>query len=146
MSTQRQKGRTRKTAVKKAAAGSRRTLSRAVVEAIDASNYLRLRAGAGSDHRFIAVWPIVVDGRVFVRSWTLKPDGWYRMFLNDPIGVIQVGERQVAVRARPAQGKKISDAIERGYADKYRTPGSIKYVRGFRTARRRAATIEFLPR
>ena len=146
MSRQRRKGRTRKTAAGKSRAGSRRTLSRAIVQAIDDIGYLRIRAGARSDHRFIAVWPIVVGGRVFARSWTLKPDGWYHTFLVDPIGVIQVGERQVKVRARPVRSKKISDAIERGYAKKYRTPGSIKYVRGFKTERRRTATIEFLPR
>lgn len=45
--------------------------------------------------------------------------------------------------AREARGYV---AIERPYAEKYPTPASQKYVRGFRSARRRRATIEFLPR
>jgi len=32
------------------------------------------------------------------------------------------------------------------YAEKYATPGSVKYVRGFKTPRRRATTLEFVPR
>jgi len=38
------------------------------------------------------------------------------------------------------------DAVEVAYAKKYPTPGSRRFVRGFRTKRRREATIELLPR
>ena len=117
-----------------------------VVAAIDESKILGIRAGSRSDHRFIGVWPIVVDGRVFVRSWTLKAEGWYRAFLVDPLGTIQVGDRQVPVRAVRVTSDRLRDAVERGYAEKYPTPGSQTYVRGFRTPRRREATMEFVGR
>jgi hypothetical protein len=123
-----------------------RSLPRTVVAAIDASKILGIRAGARSGHRFIGVWPIVVEGRVFVRSWTLTPDGWYRTFLDDPLGTIQVGERQVRVRAVRVRSPRILAAMEVAYAAKYPTPASRRYVRGFRTARRREASIEFVRR
>ena len=125
---------------------TRRTLPRPVVAAIDASKILGIRAGGRSDHRFIGVWPVVVDGRVFVRSWTLKPDGWYHAFREDPRGTIQVGEREIRVRAVSVRSERLLVAVERAYADKYPTPSSRKYVRGFRTARRRATTTEFVRR
>ena len=124
----------------------KRTLPRSVVAAIDASKILGVRAGTHSDHRFIGIWPVVVDGRVFGRSWSLKPAGWYRSFLADPLGTIQVDGRSVRVRAVPARSERVRDAVERAYAEKYPTPGSRRYVRGFRTRRRREATIEFRPR
>ena len=34
----------------------------------------------------------------------------------------------------------------RVFARSWHTPGSLKYVRGFRTDRRRETTIEFVPR
>jgi hypothetical protein len=123
-----------------------RRLPRSVAAAIDSTKYLGVRAGARSDHRFIAIWPVVIDGRVFGRSWTIKPGGWYRTFVDDPLGAIQVGTRVVRIRARRVRSARILDAIERAYAEKYSTPGSRKYVRGFRTARRRAATVEFVRR
>jgi hypothetical protein len=49
------------------------------------------------------------------------------------------------VRARLVRGERILDAVEDAYARKYHTPASMKWVRGFRTKRRRNATIEFLP-
>src|SRR5213593_3470002 len=120
--------------------------SRPLVAAIDDSMILGIRAGARSDHRFTGIWPVVVDGRVFARSWTQKRGGWYRTLLEDPLGTIQVGEREVRIRAVAARGGRIRDAVERAYADKYPTRASMKYVRGFRSPRRRATTIEFRPR
>jgi hypothetical protein len=123
-----------------------RRFSHTVVAAIDKSKILGVRAGARSDHRFIGIWPVVVDGRVFARSWKQAAGGWYRTFLDDPLGAIQVGERQIRVRAMPVRSTRIRDAVERAYAAKYPTPGSAKYVRGFRTVRRRETTVEFVPR
>jgi Uncharacterized protein conserved in bacteria len=125
---------------------ARPTLPRTVVAAIDASKILGIRAGARSDHRFIGVWPVVIGGRVFARSWSLKQGGWYRTFLEDPLGAIQVGTRTVRVRAVPVRSERIRDAVEEAYAAKYPTPGSRTFVRGFRTKKRREATMEFVPR
>lgn len=128
------------------AASGRRTFSRPVLAAIAASKILGVRAGAASDHRFVGVWPVVVGDRVFIRSWTLKPGGWYRTFLQDPVGTMQIGEREVRIRAVSARGERVRDAVERAYAEKYTTPGSLKYVRGFRAPRRRESTTELRPR
>jgi hypothetical protein len=127
-------------------AGSKKRLSSSLVRAIDESKILGVRAGDRSDHRFIGIWAVVVDGRVLARSWTQKPGGWYRTFLEDPHGTIQVGERKIRIRAVPARGERLRDAVERAYAEKYPTPGSRKFVRGFRTLRRRDTTMEFVPR
>jgi hypothetical protein len=123
-----------------------RRFSRPIISAIDETRILGVRAGARSDHRFIGIWPVVVEGRVFARSWTLKAGGWYRSFLDDPLGTLQVGKREIKVRAVRARSERLRDAVERVYKEKYPTPGSMKYVRGFRTPRRRDTTIEFVPR
>jgi len=123
-----------------------RPLSRPLVAAVDQSKIVGVRAGARSDHRFIGIWAVVVDGRVFARSWEQRPGGWYRTFLEDPLGTMQVDGREVRIRAVRARGERIRDAVERAYAAKYSTPGALKYVRGFRTARRRDTTMEFVRR
>ena len=75
-----------------------------------------------------------------------EPGGWYRTFLDDPQGAIQVGRKTIRVHALPVRSERTKDAIERAYAEKYPTPGSRTYVRGFRSKRRREATLEFVPR
>lgn len=119
--------------------------SSALANAFDKSKIIGVRAGLRSSHRFTGVWVVVVAGRAFARSWTRRPDGWFAAFLEDPFGVIELGSRRFRVRAVRAKGERIRDAVERAYATKYSTPGSLKYVRGFRTPRRRDTTIEFIP-
>lgn len=63
----------------------------AVAERIGAIRYFRIRAG--EDHRFIAIWVVVVKGRVLVRPWNDRPDGWYRAFRKNPNGAVQVATR-----------------------------------------------------
>ncbi len=62
------------------------------------------------------------------------------------MGLLQVGDREIRVRAIPARSERVRDKVEDAYAAKYHTKASQKYVRGFRTARRREATMEFVPR
>jgi hypothetical protein len=111
--------------------------------AIDAIKYLYIRAG--DDHRFIPIWVVAVDGRVFVRPWNDKAGGWYRTFLRDKRGAIKVNDKEVPVRAKPAKGEKPNDAVDAAYAAKYTTKANQKYVTGFATAKRRATTIELTP-
>jgi hypothetical protein len=120
--------------------------SRSIATVIDRDKILRIRAGARTTHRFIGIWAVVVEGRVFARSWTEAPEGWYATFLKDPLGTIQVGKREIRIRAVRVRSKRIRDAVDLGYAAKYPTPGSAQYVRGLRTPRRRETTIELLPR
>jgi hypothetical protein len=125
---------------------SLRRFSKPVVAAIDEGRILGIRAGTES-HRFIGVWVVVVNGRVFVRSWNDKPEGWYRAFLGEPRGTIQIPSgREVRVRARKARGERLMDAIDLAYREKYPTPGARGYVRGFARPRRRATTMELMPR
>jgi hypothetical protein len=121
-------------------------LSKPVIEAASAAKILGIRAGARSTHRFIGVWPVVVQGRLFARSWTSKPEGWNQAFLDDPLGTIQVGDRELRIRAVRVKSERLRDAIDQGYAEKYDTKGSKKYVRGLCSKTRRDTTTEFVPR
>jgi hypothetical protein len=115
-----------------------------VVAAIHTGHYLRIRAGTG-DHRFTSIWAVVVDGRVFVRSWYMKLDGWHRTFLGEPRGAILIGDREIPVRALRVRSERVKDAIDKAYAAKYRTAASIQYVKGFARGKRRETTTELLP-
>ena len=120
-------------------------LSRPLVAALTAARIIGLRAGL-ERHRFIGVWVVVVDGRAFVRPWYNKANSWYRVFVEEPRGLLQVGEREVRIRAIPCRRDTLNDRIDAAYAEKYPTPGSRAWVRGFRTPRRRATTLELVPR
>jgi hypothetical protein len=55
-----------------------------ILAAIRKGMIIGLQAGS-QPHRFIALWAVVVEGRVFVRSWSLKPRSWHKTFLHSPV-------------------------------------------------------------
>lgn len=120
-----------------------RSFPPATALAIDRTKYFYLRAGA--EHRFIAVWVVLVGERVLVRSWSNKPGGWYRAFLEKGVGTIKVDNRAIDVRARPVSSAKLLDLMDVAYAEKYNTKANLKYVKGFTTAKRRACSLELTP-
>jgi hypothetical protein len=123
---------------------AKRRFPTAVVSAIREGKILGIRAGT-QPHRIIGIWAVVVEGRVFVRSWSLKPRSWYRTFLEDPRGVIQVDGREIPVRAVQTKSERLKDAVSRAYLDKYHTRGSVKYARDLGGRKSRATTTELVP-
>lgn len=100
---------------------------------------------AGAEHRYTAVWVVVVEGRVFARSWNDKPTGWLRAFRGTPRGTIRVGTTEVQVRAKGVRSAQLRDAVTEAFAAKYNTPGSRKWVVGFAEPARVANTLQFEP-
>jgi hypothetical protein len=122
----------------------KRKFTGTVLASIRDDKILRVRAGNGP-HRFIGIWAVVVEGRVFVRSWSVKPRSWWRTFLEEPRGAILVADREIAVRASFTRSERLLDAIDRAYLEKYDTRGSVKYARDLGRAKSRATTTELVP-
>jgi len=113
------------------------------LQALGTAKILGVRAGA--EHRYTGVWVVVVNGRVFVRSWNDKPNGWYRAFCAEPRGSIKLAEREIAVRVRQTRSEQLCEAVSNAYAGKYNTRASQKWVLGFRETERARATLELVP-
>ncbi len=113
-----------------------------VLAEFKATKYMRIRAG---EHRFIAIWVVVIGERVIVRSWNDKPGGWYRAFLAHPEGEVQMGNVKVPIRGIALRNMRLNDAADAAYARKYATPANEKYVIGLRTSTRKATTLELVP-
>jgi hypothetical protein len=119
------------------------TFAADVVDALRKAKILGVRSG--TTHRYTGVWVVVVNDRVFVRSWNDKPTGWFRAFKREAAGTIQVGDREIAVRGKPVRGARVRDAVTAAFAEKYPTKGSKKWVDGFAEPERAANTLEFVP-
>ena len=118
-----------------------------ILAAIQKEKILGIRAGRDSTHRVIGIWSVVVEGRVFVRSWSMKPRSWWRTFLEDPHGEVFVAERKRGIKVRAVQVKseKLKDRVSAAYKEKYNTPGSIRYVEDMSLSPSRDTTTELVP-
>ena len=95
----------------------KRGFSASVLAAIRDGQVIGIRAGL-EPHRVIAIWAVVVQGRVFIRSWSLKARSWFRTFVEDPRGIITVSDREIPVRAVFTRSERLKDAVSRAYLEK----------------------------
>ncbi len=121
-----------------------RGFSKDIVAAIRDGKILGIRAGT-KPHRIIGIWAVVVENRVFVRSWGMKQRSWYRTFLEEPRGIIVVDDREIPVRAVFTRSERLKTAVDRAYREKFTTPWSLHFVRGFARKKRRDTTTELVP-
>ncbi|MEW6403340.1 MAG: DUF2255 family protein [Chloroflexota bacterium] len=116
-----------------------------IIETIRKEKIIGIRAGKDSPHRIIGIWAVVVQGRVFVRSWSMKPRSWWRTFLEDPNGLMTVVTKEFHVRAVHTRSEKLKDAVSAAYKEKYNTPGSVQYVKEMSRKKSRDTTTELVP-
>lgn len=115
-----------------------------IAAAIHKSKVLGVRAGTGP-HRIIGIWAVVVEDRVFVRSWSVKPGGWNRTFRKEPRGTIAIEGQELPARAVQTRSERLKDAIDQAYTAKYGTKAGMKYVQDLCSPQSRATTTELVP-
>ena len=120
------------------------TFAEDVVEALRNAKIIGVRAGDA--HRYTGVWAVVVEGRLFVRSWNDKPTGWFRAFRREPTGYVQVAGRELPVRAKLTRSARLREAVTEAFGQKYNTKASLKWVEGFGEPARELTTLELAPR
>lgn len=116
-----------------------------ILATINKEKILGIRAGMDSTHRIIGIWAVVVEGRVFVRSWGMKPRSWWRTFLEDPHGSIFIADQEFPIRAIQTRSERLKDLVSAAYKEKYNTPGSIQYVKEMSRKKSRETTTELVP-
>ena len=116
-----------------------------VLQRIRKEKILGIRAGRESTHRVIGIWAVVVEGRVFARSWSMKPRSWWRVFLEDPYGSVFVGDQEIPVRAVQTRSERLKDLVSQAYKEKYNTPGSVQFVKDMSGKKSRDTTTELIP-
>ena len=116
-----------------------------LLAAVQREKIVGIRAGRESTHRVIGVWAVVVEGRLFVRSWSLKPRSWWRTFLEEPQGSLFIREKEIRVRAIQTRSERLKDLVSQAYREKYNTPGSVQYVKDMSRKKSRDTTTELVP-
>lgn len=116
-----------------------------ILASIHKEKILGIRAGKYSTHRIIGIWVVVVEGRIFVRSWSLKPRSWWRTFLEDPYGSAFIGEQEISIRTVQTRSERLKDLVSQAYQEKYNTPGSLQYVKDMSRRKSKDTTTELVP-
>ena len=124
---------------------AKQSFSDDVLAVLHKEKIMGIRAGRESMHRVIGVWMVVVEKRVFVRSYSMKPRSWWRTFLEDSYGSIFLHDTEIPIRAIQTRSERLKDLVSQAYKEKYNTPGSVQYVKDMSRKKSRDTTTELVP-
>lgn len=120
--------------------------SKAFLKCINDTQITSVRVGKGRE-KFTGIWMVVVNDRIFGRSYKLSERSWYTALLNGDNGDIKCGKEILPVKGlKPADINTITKAINKAYEKKYLVKAYNKiWVDGLCEPERVARTMEFIP-
>jgi hypothetical protein len=116
-----------------------------ILDFIRLNNLIGIKAG-NQRETFLNIWMVVVNNRVFARSWAFSERSWYNTFMSSPGGQIQYGSSVVDIKAGiPEWNEELNNQINQAYLDKYDNGGNSFYARGIIKPEHILKTMEFMP-
>lgn len=116
----------------------------AILDKISQNYYTGIRAGSRRD-TFLEIWMVVIQNRIFARSWGFAEKSWYNTFLQENLGALKVDENIVPIRALiPNDLSIITEEINIAYLTKYDCGQSSYYARNMVTKDHAEKTMEFI--
>lgn len=107
-------------------------------------NLIGIKAGLQRPH-FLNIWMVVVENRIFARSWGLAEKSWYNTFLENSEGQIECGNTIYYIKALiPDDLDQITDEINKAYLEKYNSGVNSKYAIGIIEEKHIGKTMEFI--
>jgi hypothetical protein len=120
--------------------------SKTFLKSISETQITSVRAGKERE-KFTGIWMVVVDDRIFGRSYYGAERSWYTALSKGDAGDIKCGKEIIAVTGlKPKDIKSITGPINKAYEKKYLVKAyNKKWVDGLCEPERVARTMEFIP-
>ena len=111
---------------------------------IKSNNLIGIKAGHDRE-TFLEIWMVVVDNRIFARSWGFAERSWYHYFLKDASGEIKCGNDIFQIEAAVSEGDdELNAKISEAYLKKYsNSEHNLKYAKGIVREAHVNKTMEF---
>jgi hypothetical protein len=114
------------------------------IECIAINEFIGLKAGKDRPN-FLEIWMVVVEDRIFARSWGLAERSWYNTFLTDNKGQIKCGENIYSITAIiPEDKNMLAEKINKAYLNKYNYGDNAGFASDMVTPERIEKTMEFV--
>jgi len=113
------------------------------LKCIDAAQELEIasRSSDGKLRRWLPIWVVCVDGRVYVRTWYRRSTGWFGDAVETRAARIRVPGFEADVSVEDLGDRAPTDAVNHAYVAKYGDGGTG----GMTTAEAVAATLRLIP-
>ena len=101
-----------------------------LIEYLNNNTLIEIKGGLERE-KFIEIWMVNVDNRIFARSWNKSKKSWFTEFQKIGVGQIKFGEKILNVFGKKTQkDDEINEKIDETYLRKYIQPENINYAKG----------------
>lgn len=92
-----------------------------VVQAIEREDEVDIEplTADGQRGKPVTIWVVAADGDVYVRSFRGPRGRWYQALIQQPLGILHVGNRDVPFRAIHVDGPEIIARVSDAFRQKY---------------------------
>lgn len=114
------------------------------IKGIESEQLTAIKAGQ-NDHDFLNIWMVVVNNRIFARSWGFAERSWYNTFLKDNIGQIKSGDYIFNIKGEiPEDFNELVEPINEAYMKTYNFGSNAFYAEGITKEEHINKTMEFI--
>ena len=100
--------------------------------------------GGREREKFLNIWMVTVDDRVFARSWNKSARSWFTAFQRSGEGQIRYGDRVMDVTGKKLVNEpELNERINAAYLRKYTQKGNVAYAQGISQPEYADYTMEF---
>lgn len=111
---------------------------------IKANTIIEIKAGS-ERLDFLEIWMVIIQDRIFARSWGLAERSWYNTFLKCPAGQIRCHDVLYNIKAIiPEDLNQLTEEINQAYLTKYNFGRNSKYAIGIIEDKHVKRTMEFI--
>lgn len=100
--------------------------------------------GGASDRAFLDIWMVVVDRKIFARSWGMSSRSWFTAFCEQGVGQIKFGNQVVDVAGKTIVDSETNASISKAYKAKYTQKENEFYVDAITESKYNDYTMEFV--
>ncbi len=110
-------------------------------EYLEKNTLVKIKGGTQRD-KFLKIWMVNVNGRIFARTWEKSKNGWFSILLEEGKGEVKYSDKVIKIEAKRNNNFEINKLIDQAYLKKYNQPQNIEYAKGITQREYTEFTVE----
>jgi len=98
--------------------------------------------GGTKRNKYLEIWMVNVNGRIFARTWGKSERGWLNSLIEEEKGEIRYSNKTIKIEAKRNNDSEINKLVDQAYLQKYNQPENIEYAKGITQKEYSEFTVE----
>ncbi len=98
--------------------------------------------GGTKRNKYLEIWMVNVNERIFARTWGKSERGWFSCLIEEGIGTIRYLNKVINIEAKKNNNSEINKLVDKAYLQRYNQPHNTEYTNGITQKEYSEFTVE----